>query len=70
MIYSEISGTVSEILVSHDQIVEKETASKFEYVKAIANKMMGNTSSSDIVIQKYQVVYMHQERLYCQCQYW
>ena len=25
MIYSEVSGTISEILVSHDQIVEKET---------------------------------------------
>ena len=25
MIYSEVSGTVSEILVSRDQIVEKET---------------------------------------------
>ena len=25
MIYSEVSGTVGEILVSHDQIVEKET---------------------------------------------
>ena len=25
MIYSEVSGTVSEILVSHDQFVEKET---------------------------------------------
>ena len=25
MIYSEVSGTVSEIFVSHDQFVEKET---------------------------------------------
>ncbi len=25
MIYSEVSGTISEILVSRDQIVEKET---------------------------------------------
>ena len=25
MIYSEVSGTINEILVSHDQIVEKET---------------------------------------------
>ena len=25
MIYSDVSGTISEILVSHDQIVEKET---------------------------------------------
>ena len=25
MIYSEVSGRVSEILVSHDQFVEKET---------------------------------------------
>ena len=25
MIYSEVSGTVSEILVSRDQLVEKET---------------------------------------------
>ena len=25
MIYSEVSGRISEILVSHDQIVEKET---------------------------------------------
>ena len=25
MIYSEVSGTISEILVSYDQIVEKET---------------------------------------------
>ena len=25
MIYSEVSGTISEILVSHDQIVAKET---------------------------------------------
>ena len=25
MIYSEVSGTISEILVSHNQIVEKET---------------------------------------------
>ena len=25
MIYSEVSGTISEILVSNDQIVEKET---------------------------------------------
>ena len=25
MIYSEVSGTISEILVTHDQIVEKET---------------------------------------------
>ena len=25
MIYSEVSGTISEILVSSDQIVEKET---------------------------------------------
>ena len=36
------------------KIVEVETASKFEYVKAIANKMMGNSSASEIVIQKYQ----------------
>ena len=36
------------------KIIETETASKFEYVKAIANKMMGNSSSSEIVIQKYQ----------------
>ena len=25
MIYSEVSGTISEILVSRDQVVEKET---------------------------------------------
>ena len=25
MIYSEVSGTISEILISRDQIVEKET---------------------------------------------
>ena len=25
MIYSEVSGTISEVLVSRDQIVEKET---------------------------------------------
>ena len=36
------------------KIIETETASKFEYVKAIANKMMGNSSASEIVIQKYQ----------------
>ena len=36
------------------KIIEVETASKFEYVKAIANKMMGNSSASEIVIQKYQ----------------
>ena len=58
MIYSEVSGTVSEILVSRDQFVEKETDLLIiECMKMLIPVTTQNRGKIiDIYVKKYDII--------------